>query len=333
MRIGVAGVGRIGAFHARVLGSMAGVTSLVLADLDGTRAEQLAAELGAEPVGSVGALLSAGVDGLVVATATGSHAELVTAAADAGLPVFCEKPLALELEQFEAVVKHVEHAAAAVQVGFQRRFDLGFAAARAAVASGELGRLHTISSTTFDPEPPTPAYVASSGGIFKDLSVHDIDAVRWVTGREVVEVVAAGSNRGGSFFAEHGDVDTTGALLRLEDDTLAVLSGTRYNAHGYDVRLEVFGTRHTIGAGFDERSPFRSADKGVSWPSGEPYRDFMDRFHQAYVAELSAFTDLVAGRCESACTPADSLQTAYVAEACELSRLEHRWVAVEEVRR
>jgi myo-inositol 2-dehydrogenase/D-chiro-inositol 1-dehydrogenase len=219
-----------------------------------------------------------------------------------------------------------------VHIGFQRRFDAGYVAARAAVVSGELGWIHTLRAGTLDPAPPPADYIKSSGGFFRDCSVHDFDILRWVTGREVVEVYAVGANRGAAFFAEYGDVDAASALLTYDDDSFAHVAGTRYNARGYDVRLEVLGSEDSVSVGLDDRLPLRSVEPGVTFPAGEPYPMFMDRFLPAYVAELTAFTEVAAGRLASPCTVADALETFYVAEACERSRREHRPVLIAEVR-
>jgi myo-inositol 2-dehydrogenase/D-chiro-inositol 1-dehydrogenase len=246
--------------------------------------------------------------------------------------VFCEKPVAADVAGTKEVVRVVESSGAQVQIGFQRRFDAGFVAARGQVLANKLGWLHTVRAGTLDPAPPPASYVATSGGIFRDCSVHDIDAVRWVTWREVNEVYATGSNRGAAFFGQAGDVYTAAALLSLDDGTLALISATRYNAAGYDVRLELLGSEGSISVGLDDRSPLRSAEPGVSWPAGTAYANFLDRFRGAYVAELEAFVEVVSGRAANPCSPADALETFYVAEACELSRRQRRPVNMEEVR-
>jgi myo-inositol 2-dehydrogenase/D-chiro-inositol 1-dehydrogenase len=333
VRIGLAGTGRIGAFHARTLAGLAAVDSLVVADTDPARAAAVADDLGVERVEDPDALFAAGLDALVIAAATSAHAPLILRAVESGLPTFCEKPVAPDVEGTLAVLDKVGGSTVPVHIGFQRRFDAGFVAARAAVRSGELGWVHTLRAGTLDPAPPPAEYIEHSGGFFRDCSVHDFDIVRWVTGREIVEVYAVGANHGAEFFREYGDIDAASALLTLDDSSFCHVAGTRYNARGYDVRLEVLGSQDSLSVGLDERLPLRSAEPGVTFPSGEPYPMFMDRFLGAYVAELTAFTEVAQGMTPSPCTVADALEAFYVAEACELSRREHRPVTVDEVRR
>lgn len=325
MRIGLIGTGRIGALHAATLAGLPEVSSVVLTDADRDRAAEVAERSGAELAGGVDELLTAGLDGLVIATATSSHPELIRRGVAAGLPVFCEKPVAADVEGTLDVIKTT--AGVPVQIGFQRRFDPGYQAAREAARSGSLGWLHTIRSTTLDPAPPPAGYIPGSGGIFRDCAVHDFDSIRWVTGREVTSVYATGANRGEDFFRACGDVDTASALLTLDDGTIALVSCTRYNAAGYDVRLELLGSAASVCAGLDDQTPLASTEPGARFPEGPPYRQFLDRFRVAYTAELAAFTDVVAGRSASPCTPHDALEAFYIAEACERSR--HRQAPVE----
>ncbi len=162
--------------------------------------------------------------------------------------------------------------------------------------------------------------------------MHDYDAVRWVTGQEVTEVYAAGTNQDAEWFSELGDVHTASALLTLDGGALAVVSNTRFNARGHDVRLEVHGTRDSLAAGLAPGLPLRSAEPGVSFPDGKPFTFFMDRLAEAFRAELTAFTEVVAGLRTSPCTVLDAIETGWVAEACTLSLREHRPVQIEEVR-
>ena len=332
MRIGLLGLGRIGAFHAGTLAGLPAVGSLVVSDPVPARARDAAERFGAHVAGTPGALLASGVDGVVIAAATEAHPELLQLCVAAGVPTFCEKPVARDAAEAAAVARRVAGAGVEIQIGYPRRFDAAFAAARAAVAGGDLGWVHTIRSTTLDPAPPPRDYLAASGGIFRDCSVHDFDAIRWVTGQEVAEVYAAGGNRGPGWFRELDDVDTASAVLTLADGALAVVSNSRYNARGYDVRLELHGSEDSIAAGLEPRLPLRSAEPHVSFPDGQPYTFFMDRFAGAFRAELVAFTEVVAGRRTSPCPLADALEASWIAEACTVSLREHRPVRIEEAR-
>jgi myo-inositol 2-dehydrogenase/D-chiro-inositol 1-dehydrogenase len=369
MRIGLAGAGRIGARHAAALCELPEVEALVVADADPSRARDLAARLRAGPARgtsggagpavvraaeSVADLFGAGpsrpgLDGLVVAAATDAHAALVERGVRARLPVFCEKPLAADLDGTFQAVRSARAARVPVQVGFQRRFDPGHIAAREAVSAGRLGWLHTVRSCSFDPAPPPPGYVPASGGLFRDCAIHDLDAIRHVTGRDVAWVTAAGSNRGDEVFRACGDVDTGAALLGLDDGTLATIAASRYNAAGYDVRLELFGSKESLVTGLDDRTPVTpvpapAPDPAAGGPARgqaaeqeaerpRPYGGFLERFAAAYDAELRAFVDVVAGQRANPCPPEEALEAFYLAEACEISRREGRVVRTEEVRR
>ena len=161
--------------------------------------------------------------------------------------------------------------------------------------------------------------------------MHDFDTVRWVSGQEVVEVYATGSARGDAFFAEFGDVATAQTLLTFDDGATAVVSNTRYNARGYDVRLELHGTDDSVTAGWSDTTPLRNLEPGVSWPAGPPATFFMDRLTAAFRAELQAFTEVVAGKRTSPCTVDDAMAVAYMAEAATLSLQQHRPVQIDEV--
>jgi myo-inositol 2-dehydrogenase / D-chiro-inositol 1-dehydrogenase len=332
LRIGVVGVGRMGAFHARTLVGLDDVASVIVADADAGRAERVAAELGprARAAESPEAAFAAAVDAVVIAASTPAHAPMLRLAAATETPAFCEKPVALDLDVLDEVIEDVAIAGILVQVGFQRRFDAGYRAAREAVAAGDLGTLLVVRAATHDPAPPTEAYVAASGGIFRDLHIHDFDAVRYVTGQEIVEVYADGAVRETPWFESYHDVDAAVAVMRLSGGALGILSGTRHDPLGYDVRLEVFGASDTIAVGYDARSPIRSVEPGAPEP-GTGYRDFLERFALAYRAELAAFLDAVQAQTESACTLAEARAALACALAADRSRAERRPVSVAEV--
>ncbi len=330
MRIGLVGVGRIGAFHAATLTGLSAVDTVVVTDADPHRAAETANRLGAESAPDVATLFDSGIDGLVISSPTSSHAEMIAHGVAAGLPTFCEKPVALDLGSTEQVVALVEASDVPVHIGFQRRFDAGYQEAARAVAAGELGFLHHISANTGDASPPTADYLRTSGGFFRDCSVHDFDAIRYVTGREVVSVYALGANRGEPFFADVDDIDAAAVLLTIDDGTLVTVTGTRYNGAGHDVRMEILGSLGSIAVGLDDHTAIRSAEAGVQFPSGPPHPTFMDRFRAAYVAELSAFIAVVAGARPVPCTVRDALAAFRVADACDRSLRDGRVVQLNE---
>lgn len=331
MRIGLAGVGRIGAFHAATLSGLAAVDEVVVTDANPELAEKVAADLGLEVAPDVATLLASDLDGFVITTATPGHAPLLRQGVAAGVPTFCEKPVAATLTETLQLTRLAESTDVPVHIGFQRRFDTGYRRAREAVRSGELGQVHAIRATTHDQAPPHADYIPTSGGIFRDCSVHDFDIVRFVTGHEVVSVYATGENKGAPFFGAAGDVDTAAAILTLDDGTLVTASATRYSGAGHDVRMEVMGQDGTIAVGLDDSLAMRSAEPGVDFPPGPQHWSFMERFMPAYVAELTAFFDVAAGRTPSPCTVRDALEAFRVAEACELSRAGRRLVQMSEI--
>jgi myo-inositol 2-dehydrogenase/D-chiro-inositol 1-dehydrogenase len=331
MRIGVIGTGRIGAVHANTLSRHRDVGSLILTDADPARAQALAHRLGETAAPGVDEIFTWGVDAVVITTATSAHAELIGRAARSGLPVFCEKPIALDLPGTLHALTEVEAAGTILQMGFQRRFDAGYAGAREAVRSGRLGRLHTVRALTSDQAPPAAAWLPLSGGLFRDTLIHDFDVLRWVTGREVVDVYATGSDAGPAMFREAGDVDTCAALLTLDDGTLATATATRLNGAGYDARMELAGELDQIVVGLDDRTPIASTEPTGPPAADKPWTGFLERFGAAYEAELCAFVELVRGERPNPCDGREALQALRIAEACELSRREHRAVGLTEI--
>lgn len=317
MRISLIGSGIIGTAHATRLDAMPRVTELLLADFVDGRAAELAAKLTKARAVTVDEAFDPSLDGVVITAKTSRHAELLHRALDAKLPVFCEKPIALDIATTREVVAHAARTPEVpVQIGFQRRFDAGYNRARKAYASGELGFVHTLRATTFDHEPPPAAYVPTSGGLFKDCSSHDFDAIRWLTGRRAVSVYAVGSNMGEPYFGENGDVDSGSAIVTYDDGMVAVVSASRNSGAGHDVRLELHGSAGGRFVGLDDRAPLVTVEDTLSWQQKDPYLIYHERFEDAYVAELAHFLDVIDGAPSTACTPADALEALYLAEAC-----------------
>ena len=174
--------------------------------------------------------------------------------------------------------------------------------------------------------------MAVSGGMYRDCGIHDFDAVRWVSGQEAVEVYATGSNQGADFFRRYDDPDTAATIVTFDGGTLGVVSTTRYNGRGHDVRLEVHGSQDSVAAGVDDGWPIRPTQPGVTFPAGPPHWFFMDRFGAAFRTQFETFLQVVAGSRPSPCTIADAVEADWIAEAATRSRTEHRPVRIEEVR-
>ncbi len=264
------------------------------------------AQIGAGRIGQLHAAVMArqpGVDELIVADIVASRADALAERVEAGIPFL---------------------------LGFQRRFDAAYVEARRLVASGEIGRLYQLRMTATDHTPPPESYIPTSGKLFRDASIHDFDAVRYVTGGEVATVYVEGAVLGFDMFARYGDIDTSVATMRLRDDTLVSLAGGRHNPRGYDIRMELTGSRDAVAIGLGPRTPIRPLDTG-SFEIQAGWDSFLDRFAPAYEAELTAFVDIAAGRATSACTARDGLEAMRIAEAASRSFEEHRVVAVEEI--
>jgi myo-inositol 2-dehydrogenase/D-chiro-inositol 1-dehydrogenase len=324
--VGVVGLGRIGTHHVQTLLGIDGV-SVSVTDADLERTRRVADELGVRAVATPEDLLEA-VDALVIATSTPSHAPLLELAAASAVPAFCEKPVALDLATLDRVRQAVDRAGILVQVGFQRRFDAGYEAARTAVASGGVGRILVMRAATHDPVPPPAAYIAASGGIFSDLHIHDFDAIRFVSGEEVTEVYADGAGLDAPWVDELDDVDVAAAVLHLSGGGLVIVSGTRRDPLGYDVRLEVFGTADSIAVGQDARTPIRSTEPAAPAAPSAAYRDFWDRFEPAYRKELEAFAETVRTGGPSRCSLEETRAALAIALAADRSRAERRPVSI-----
>lgn len=330
MKVALLGAGRIGRLHARLLSSTDGIDGLIVADADPVRAAAVAAEVGATSAPTIDAALD-GAEAVVIAAATNAHADLIRASIGRGLPTFCEKPLAADLEATLAVAAEIERSGVPFQLGFQRRFDAGYAAARRLVTSGALGTLYVVRLAGHDPEPPHESYIPTSGGLFRDFSIHDFDILRWLTDREVEEVYADGGVRGFPVFAKYGDVDTAVATLRMVDGPFVVLTAARHDPLGYDIRAELFGSGDSVSVGLGPRTPLRSLEPGVPPSAGPPWPDFMDRFEAAYAAEFAEFVRVAHGAVPSPCVARDGVAALRIAEAATRSLHEHRPVRLEEI--
>jgi len=330
VRVALMGAGRIGRLHARLLKATTGIDSVVVGDVDAERAADVARTTGVESAPSIAEAFD-GADAVVIAAATPAHAELIREAISRRMPAFCEKPLAATLEETIALAGELDRSGIPFQLGFQRRFDAGYREAHRLINNGSLGTLYAIRLAGHDPAPPHEAYIGQSGGLFRDFSIHDFDILRFLTGCEVEEIYADGGVRGFPVFAKYDDVDTAVAAMRLADGPFTVLTVSRHDPLGYDVRAEIFGSADSISVGLGPQTPIRSVEPGVPPPVGPAWKDFLVRFEAAYAAEFAEFVAVARGDSPSPCTAQDGVAALRVAEAADRSLHEHRPVQLAEI--
>lgn len=294
LRIGVLGVGRIGRMHATMLArDVPGVALVSVYDAHAATAAAVAADLGVPAAPSAEELIhGSGVDAVAICSSTNSHVELLVEAAPTGKPLFLEKPISLDVAEVDRGLGAVERAGAFLQLGFNRRFDPTHRSVRDAVASGEVGELHVVRITSRDPEPPPLDYIRVSGGIFLDMTAHDLDMARFVTGAEVEEVYARGEVRFDPAIGEAGDLDTAVVTLRHADGTLTVIDNSRRSAYGYDQRVEAFGAKGMAASDnpIVNTGMTRTADgsRGAVLP-----HFFLERYRTSYLEAWMAFEQAV----------------------------------------
>ena len=330
LRVGVIGVGRIGRMHAELLAhEVPGAAVGAVYDAFEEPARDVAGELGVPAAASVAELLDSDLDAVAICSSTDSHAELVVAAAQAGKAIFCEKPISLNLEELDRAFAAVESAGITFQIGFNRRFDPSHAAVRHAVESGAIGEPHLVRISSRDPAPPSLSYVKTSGGLFLDMTIHDFDMARFLTGSEVVEVFARGAVRIEPALALEHDVDTALVTLVHEDGCLTAIDNSRRASYGYDQRVEVFGSKGMAASDnpLANTSLLRTAD-GTHRPS-LPYF-FLDRYIPSYVRAWEAFVAAVRAATRPTSSE-DARAPLVIGLAAKRSMREGRTVAIEEL--
>jgi myo-inositol 2-dehydrogenase/D-chiro-inositol 1-dehydrogenase len=331
LRVGVIGVGRIGRMHAELLAhKVPGAAVGAVYDAYEPLARDVAAQLGVHAASSLEEILRADVDAVAICSSADSHAELMIAAADAGKAVFCEKPVSLALDELDRALEAVRAAGVPFQIGFNRRFDPAHASVRDAVLSGEVGKLHLVRISSRDPAPPPLDYVKTSGGIFLDMTIHDFDMARYLTGSEVVEVFARGAIRVEPEYAQAGDVDTALVTLVHEDGCLTAIDNSRRAAYGYDQRAEVFGSDGMAASD----NPL--AHTGVILTAQGTRRPplpyfFLERYVPSYMREWEAFVHAVKAGVAPPVSIEDARAPLVIGLAAWRSLREGRPVAIAEV--
>lgn len=316
LRVAVIGAGRMGRRHAENLaaGPRSRVT-MVVDPAEGARA--VAGAVGARWAPGVEAVASADVDAVVIATPSTMHAEAIAAGLDAGKAVFCEKPLVVGLAETAALARRIEASGRYFQIGFMRRYDPAYTDAHRAVQAGELGTVRHLLGISRDPLPPPEAYIATSGGIFLDLGIHDIDLLRWLGGEEIVSVHAQGNVGEATYIGHHGDAEEAQVLLRFAGGATGTLLMSRSSLYGYDIRTEIWGTGGSLRIGYLREPAVTRYDRYGMHERAVP--GFLQRFAEAYRLEMLDFVDRVLDGRPSPATALDGLRAAEVAEACNRS--------------
>ncbi|HEY9720421.1 MAG TPA: inositol 2-dehydrogenase [Oscillatoriaceae cyanobacterium] len=333
LRFGVIGAGRIGRVHAENLAyRVPGAELAAIADPQLDVAAACAAQLRvARATADYRELLAdPTIKALVIASPTDQHARMIQECAEAGKEIFCEKPIDLDLKRVDEALEAVARAGVRLQVGFNRRFDPGFAKAKEQIASGAIGKPHLIKVTGRDPKPASLEYLAVSGGIFTDMTIHDFDAVRWLMGDEVVEIFAMGAVLIDPAIGSLGDVDTALTSLRYAGGALGNIDNSRQARYGYDVRVEVFGSEGSVAVGnLTPTTVTLSSSAGVRGDT--PLHWFIERFEQAYLLEMRDFVACLRDDRAPSVTGADGRVPLVMARAAKLSAAERRPVRLDEV--
>jgi myo-inositol 2-dehydrogenase / D-chiro-inositol 1-dehydrogenase len=319
LKIGLLGCGRIGQVHARSLRGMADVRLVAVADAVPAAAQALAASTGAE-VREVDAILNAGdVDAVIIGTPTDSHFDQIMGAAKAGKAIFCEKPVDMSVDNIRTCIDAVTAANVPFMTGFNRRFDPNFASLRARLRAGHIGAVELATITSRDPSPPPVSYIERSGGLFRDMMIHDFDMARFLVGEEFVQLHAVGSALVDPAIGVAGDVDTAAVILTTASGKICQISNSRRATYGYDQRIEVHGAEGMLRAENQLETTVEVATK-TGFHRDPAQHFFLERYEAAYLAEMRAFVAAATG--EAVADPGifDGLRAQIMADAATLSR-------------
>jgi len=327
IEIAVIGAGRIGQIHARNIARHPDARVRYVVDVNAEAATRLADACGASVSDETTALTDPAVDGVVIASSTDTHLPLIVACADSGKSVFCEKPLDLDTSRAEQCRAAAADAGIDLFVGFNRRFDPTFRKIRDAVADGRVGQLEMVTVTSRDPAPPPLAYLRRSGGLFRDMMIHDFDMVCWLTGSEPKSVFATGAARVSQDVIDAGDVDTAAVVVEMHDGAYCQISNSRRCVYGYDQRIEVFGAAGMLRAGNATETRVESADAG-GFHTEPALPFFLERYDAAYRHETDDFVRALAGKPHALPGARDGVRALQLADAAEASLKEGRAVPV-----
>lgn len=320
----------MGAIRVEDLAADPRVSEVLVTNRNEQRATDLAAHFGATAV-SWESATGPIADAVVVAVGTDAHDAVLSTVLPQGIPVLCEKPIAKTLDATEAAIALAHSSGSPLQIGFQRRFDEPIRAVHGAIHTGDIGTLYSLTMTAHDHTPSAREFIAGSGGIFRDMHVHDFDLVRWLTGSEVETVFATKSVREHLDYADFDDADVSSVIAVTTTGVQVIITGTRHDALGHDVRLEAFGSKDSLSAGLNARTPLRTIEGDLPL-NANPYSGFVDRFRDSFRNETHAFVSLALGEIDNPCPPDSALESLRIAIACEQSIATGASVRVADVR-
>jgi myo-inositol 2-dehydrogenase/D-chiro-inositol 1-dehydrogenase len=330
VRFGLLGAGRIGKVHARAIAGDANARLAAIADAVAPAAEALAAQYGSAVRDAAAIIAADDIDAVVICTPTNTHADLIEAAARAGKAIFCEKPIDLSLDRVKACLKVVRETKATLMVGFNRRFDPHFAAVRGAIDAGRIGKVEMVTIISRDPGAPPADYIKVSGGIFRDMTIHDFDMARFLLGEEVATVYATASVLVDPAIGKLGDFDSASVILTTATGRQCLISNSRRASYGYDQRIEVHGSKGAVSA--ENQRPISIEVATAEGYTRPPLQDFfMTRYTEAYAAEIAAFVAAVTTGKPAAPGGEDGLVALALAEAALTSVAEGRRVAMSDI--
>ena len=318
LKIGLLGAGRIAGVHAAAISQNPQSKLVAISDFYPEVADKLARQFDAVMRTNEDIIADPEIDAVLIATPTDTHSDLIEAATAAGKAVLCEKPVDLSLERARACLHNSAPSGVPVMVGFNRRFDPNFAALKASLEAGDIGKAELLSITSFDPAPPPVSYIKTSGGLFRDMMIHDFDMANFIMGEAPVSVMATASCVVDPEIGAAGDVDTAVVTLSYADGRIAVIKNSRRAAYGYDQRVELLGAQGLLQAqNMLENTVVKSTDKGVT--GAKPTYFFLERYMAAYAAEWASFVDAVTNGTALPVTLSDGIDALAMAEAATRS--------------
>lgn len=314
IRFGILGAGRIGKVHARTIAAAPGASVAAIADALPAAAAALAREVGGRAARTEDILAATDIDAVLIATPTPTHADLIEKAAAAGKAILCEKPVSLSVDRISACLAVVDKHRAPLMIGFNRRFDPHFAALESRIRAGAIGAVELLTVTSRDPSPPPASYVRDSGGLFRDMMIHDFDMARFLMGEEFVSVHALAAALVDPAIGEAGDADTAAVQMQTEAGRIAVITNSRRAAYGYDQRIEVHGAKGMLRAGNQHATTVELAS-AQGFATDPLLNFFTERYAAAYAAEVNSFIDALAAGRPMRPSGFDGLQVQKLAEA------------------